>query len=263
MALVIHLLGAAHIERDGRTMQPPRGHKVWGMLAYLLLTRAPVTRRTLCSLLFAEAEDPLATLRWNLSALRRMLGDPQVLRGDPLVAVLGAQDVVDVWSVGSGSWAEVESVGGLGDDLLESMSFSTCPSFEVWLEAERRHVRGATEALLHEVALASLATGDGSRAADLAGDLVRLNPYDENFQALLVRALAAAGDGVTAARQAASCRELFRRELGIEPGPALIAAAATLTAAPIAGGSIGRAGVVAQIEAGEAAIGAGAVEAGL
>jgi hypothetical protein len=39
-----------------------------------------------------------------------------------------------------------------------------------------------------------------------------------DFQALLVRCLAAAGDGIRAARQAAACRELFGRELGVQPG---------------------------------------------
>jgi tetratricopeptide (TPR) repeat protein len=106
------------------------------------------------------------------------------------------------------------------------MSFATAPSFSVWLETERRHVRGATEALLHESALSFLATGDASQAADLAGQLVRMDPYDENAQALLVRCLAAAGEGIAAARQVAACRELFQRELGVAPGPALEAAAA-------------------------------------
>jgi tetratricopeptide (TPR) repeat protein len=78
-----------------------------------------------------------------------------------------------------------------------------------------------------------------------------------------LRSLAAAGDGVGAARQAAACRELFKRELGVQPGATLEAAIRTVTATPTARPAIGRAAVVAQIEAGEAAIGAGALDAGL
>ena len=263
MGTVIHLLGVPRVLRDGRAQQAPRGNKAWGLLAYLLLTGHPVSRRRLCSLLFAEADDPLATLRWNLTVLRRLLGDPESLRGDPLAFGSSSEVVADVQVMVSGTWAEAESVGGLGLELLESMSFPSCPSFEVWLEAERRHLRGATEAMLHETALLRLAVGDASRAADLAGHLVRLNPYEENFQALLVRALAASGAGVAAARQAAACRELFRRELGVEPGPTLAAAAATVTATPTAMAATGPGAVVALIDAGSAAVGSGVLDAGL
>jgi hypothetical protein len=83
---------------------------------------------------------------------------------------------------------------------------------------------------------------------------VELNPLDEAHHPLLIRSLATAGDGIAAARQVASCRELFRRELGIEPSPALQAAASTSTARAVAPAITGPAAVCAQIEAGEAAV---------
>ena len=55
----------------------------------------------------------------------------------------------------------------------------------------------------------------------------------------------------------------MRRELGVEPSPALAAAAQTLTASPTAGPVSGRPAANAQLEAGQAAITAGALEAGL
>ncbi len=152
---------------------------------------------------------------------------------------------------------------GLERELLEGMSFASSPSFDVWLATERRHLQATAEAVLREAALARLAAGAAGEAADLAGRLVRLDPLDENFQALLVRSLAAAGDGVGAARQAAACTELFLRELGVQPGATLNAALHTVTAAPTARPSTGRAGAIAQLEAGEAAIGAGVLDAGL
>ena len=152
---------------------------------------------------------------------------------------------------------------GLERELLEGMSFASSPSLDVWLATERRHLQATAEAVLREAALARLAAGAAGEAADLAGRLVRLDPLDENFQALLVRSLAAAGDGVGAARQAAACTELFLRELGVQPGATLNAALHTVTAAPTARPSTGRAGAIAQLEAGEAAIGAGVLDAGL
>jgi DNA-binding SARP family transcriptional activator len=271
MTFEIHLLGSPRVVRDGQTMPPPRGNKVWGLLAYLLLRNVPAGRTHVADLLFPQAEDPLAALRWNLTMARRLLGDPGAFTGDPLISSWSQRPVVDVLTLRSADPSRPDprhddplaELDHLGQDLLASMQFAGCPSFEIWLEAERRHARGSIEAFLHEAALTRLARGDADGGADLAGRLVSMNPYDENFQVLLVRALAVGGHGVAASRQAAACRELFRSELGIEPGPALDAAVSTLTSAPTASASTGRPAVIALIEAGEAAIGAGALDAGL
>ena len=262
MGLAIHLLGAPRVELDGRALPAPRGHKVWGLLAYLIRSDVGASRKHLAELLFQDAEDPLAALRWNLSELRRLLGNAG-LRGDVPALSLEPTAYIDVKVVALGTWAEALCVHSLDRELLEGMSFSSSPSFEVWLATERRHLQATVEAVLREAALARLATGAVTEAADLAGRLVRKNPLDENYQALLVRSLAAAGYGVGAACQAAACRELFRRELGVQPGATLEAAICTVTAMPTARPATGRTAAVAQIEAGEAAIGAGVLDAGL
>lgn len=262
LGLAIHLLGPPRVERDGQPLPAPRGHKVWGLLAYLVRSEAPVSRKQLAGLLFEDAEDPLAALRWNLSELRRLL-DSADLRGDLLALALPPATYIDLGAVLSGSWAQALCVPGLDRELLEGMNFSGSPAFEVWLATERRHLQAAAEAVLREAALARMASGAMAEAATLAGRLVRHNPLDENYQALLVRSLAACGDGVGAARQAAACRELFQRELGVQPGATLEAALRTVTATPTARPATGRAAALAQLEAGEAAIGAGALDAGL
>ena len=262
LGLAIHLLGPPRVERGGKPLPAPRGHKVWGLLAYLVRSEAPVSRKHLAGLLFEDAEDPLAALRWNLSELRRLLGSED-LRGELLELAPSPATYVDLSAVLSGSWAQALCAPGLDRELLEGMSFSGSPAFEVWLAAERRHLQAATEAVLREAALARMAAGATAEAATLAGRLVRHNPLDENYQALLVRSLAACGDGVGAARQAAACRELFERELGVQPGATLDAALRTATATPTARPATGRAAALAQLEAGEAAIGAGALDAGL
>lgn len=260
--LAIHLLGMPRVERGGRALPAPRGRKVWGLLAYLIRSEGPTSRAQLAELLFEDADDPLGALRWNLTELRRLLGHPD-LRGDMLALALEPADYVDVKVVVLATWAQALRVPGLGRELLEGMSFPGSPAFEVWLATERRHLQAITEAVLREAALARLAAGAATEAADLAARLVRKNPLDENYQALLVRSLAAAGDGVGAARQAAACRDLFKRELGVQPGATLESAMRTVTATPTARPATGRAAALAQIEAGEAAICAGALDAGL
>lgn len=260
--LAIHLLGRPHVERDGAAVPGPRGHKAWGVLAYLLVAERPPSRRELVSLLFGEADDPFAALRWNLSVVRRLLGAAE-LAGDPARLSLPPGTFIDVETLTSGSWVEALEVPGIERELLEGIGFASSPAFEIWLVTERRHHGGAAEAVLREAALARLGTGDPRGAAELAARLVRANPLDENYQVLLVRSLAASGDGIAAARQVARCTELLRRELGVEPSPALAAAAQTVTASPTAGPVSGRAAAKAQLQAGQAAIAAGALEAGL
>lgn len=259
MGVAVRLLGAPAVHVDGAPAPGPRGRKAWGLLAFMVLAPAPVPRQRLCSLLFSDAEDPQAALRWNLSELRRVLGLPELLRGEPLPPLAGQVDA-DAQALTGGQARDDLDVTG---ELLEGLSFPTCPAFEVWLDAERRHLRRAGLGLLRERVLALLGAGEPAEAALLAARLVQADPYSETAHALLVRALAASGDGVAAARQVAACRDLLRRELGVEPGPALAAAAATTTDRSVASPAGGRAGVVAQLEAGEAALGAGAVEAGL
>ncbi|MGH8892048.1 MAG: BTAD domain-containing putative transcriptional regulator [Actinomycetes bacterium] len=262
MGLSIHLLGSPRMERAGTAVGALRGHKAWGLLAYLLGSRIPPSRDRVARLLFPEADDPLGTLRWTLSILRRQLGEDAVLGGDPLRLKLPPGTYVDVHVLSRGSWSEAIALPGLGHELLDGLAFRSSPGFEMWLENERRHVAGTTSAVLHQGALALLARGEAAEAARHASELVRLNPYEENAHVLLVRCLRASGDPEAAADQVAACTQLFRRDLGIEPTPALPAAAVgseAPTAARVSGGAVVR----AQLQAGEAALSAGAVEAGL
>jgi DNA-binding SARP family transcriptional activator len=250
------------MERGGIPVDPPRGNKAWGLLAYLLRTRVPPSRERLADLLFPEADDPLGTLRWTLSALRRSLGEDAELGGDPVRLKLPPGTYVDLDVLSRGSWMEAAELPGLGHELMDGLVFRSSPGFELWLESERRHVAGTTAAVLHEASLALLARGDLEGALRHASALLQLSPYEENAHVLLVRCLSAAGDHEGAARRAEACKELFRRELGRDPTAALRAATET-TEAPVETRVSGRTAVLAQVEAGEAALAAGAVEAGL
>ena len=111
-------------------------------------------------------------------------------------------------------------------------------------------------------ALSRLAEGETSEAVRLAGLCVARDALDENHQELLVRCLAADGDERAARRQAEACVKLFREELGRGPGPAVRdAARAQVALPPPAGGDA--AAARAQLDAGHAAIAAGAVEPGI
>lgn len=271
MALAIHLLGKPAVLLDGRPVATPRGRKVWALLAYLVSATRPTSRAQLARLLFTEADDPLGALRWNLAQLRRLIDEPEALRGEEVQLRLPSGTFVDIETVSRGTWREGVRVAGLGRDLLEGMDFASSPAFETWLLSERRHLRASSEATLREAALARLGSGDPRGAAEYATRLVDLDPLDEGFQALLIRALALAGNREAATQQFEFCAALLRKELGVEPGPEVIAAteasadtsteaSAALTTPPARSGE--RA-ARAQLDAGQAAIVAGDIEFGL
>ena len=200
MGLAIYLLGTPRIEQGGAVVASPRGNKPWGLLAYMVLAERPPSRERLASLLFGDANDPLAALRWSLSALRRSLIGARI-DGDPVRLTLPAGTFVDVTTLLFGSPREAVRLPEIDGGLLEGVDLAASPAFETWLVMERRHLAGAAEAALHEAALVRLGTGDADAAVALASRLVGLNPFDENFQVLLVRSLAASGDGIGADRK--------------------------------------------------------------
>jgi DNA-binding SARP family transcriptional activator len=263
MTTAIHLLGKPIVERDGTSAPPPKGRKAWALLAYIILSERPPSREQLAGLLFGEADDPLGALRWNLAELRRLFGDPQILRGEPVELTLPSGTFVDVRAVTGGTWLQGINVPGLGRDLLEGMDFPSSPAFEAWLLIERLHLKASSEAMIREAALAMLASGRAADAVSLAARLVELNPLDESYQGLLIRSLASAGDRDAARHQLRACVELFRRELGIKPGVELMSAVEVASGSHTVAAVRGRTAARAQLEAGEAAIGAGAVESGL
>ena len=264
MSLAIYLMGSPRVERDGADRPAPRGHKPWALLALLLLSSSPMSRQRLAGLLFGDADDPLGSLRWNLAQIRRLLGPDATLEGDPVRLQLPTGTLVDVHTLTSGTWVQAIRLPGVGRDLLEGIRPATDAPFEAWLLAERRRCAGTAAAMLREAAVSRLAAGDAHSAVDLATKLVALDEYDEEAHALLIRAHVAAGDEVHARRYLSTTLARFRRELGVEPSATLVRAAERTTGALSGAASRGsRATAESLIAAGDAAIAAGAIEAGL
>jgi DNA-binding SARP family transcriptional activator len=262
VSLSIRLLGRPALERDGVAVAAPKGQKAWALLAYLALTERPPSRRELASLLFADADDPLGALRWSLSQLRRSIDPEAKVGGDPVALELGEEAWLDVAAVLDSAALDPARADELGGELLEGITIVGAPGLESWLLVERRRLAGAMESLLHESALARLAADDYEAAVDLARRATALNPLEENNQEMLVRCLAASGDRGAARAQAQACEALFRRELGYGPSPAVRRAAdVPEPGRRAAAGS--RTAALGLLEAGQAAISAGATDAGI
>src|SRR6266508_839001 len=189
VALTIRLLGPPAIERDSGPAPPPRGRKAWALLAYLLLADRPPGRRHLAELLFSDADDPLGALRWTLAELRRALGAPGLLGGDPVATTLGPGLDVDLHAV-TVEPADPAPLLELGGELLEGISIAASPAFESWLVVERHRLAAAVEARLREAALSLLASGRAEAAVAYAARVVARNPLEEGNHELLVRSAA-------------------------------------------------------------------------
>jgi tetratricopeptide (TPR) repeat protein len=226
------------------------------VLARVALAGRPVGRRELAGELFGEADDPLGALRWSLADLRRSFGLPSLLCGDPLSLSPG-ELWVDVRALEDGS-LPVEDIGG---GLLEGIELRNCPGFDTWLLLARLDCAARGREELRRRALSLLAAGEAGAAMAAAGRAAGLDPLDEGAQELFLRVLVAAGCGGLASAHLASCEALFARE-GLVPSPALRSAARDPGLAPR---PRMRAGVVAAslLQAGTAALDAGAVDAGV
>jgi len=259
--LTIQLLGSPTVERSDGPRNQPRGNKVWGLLAFLALSGTAQPRQLLAGMMFPDADDPLGALRWNVSQLRRLLGPESSVEGDPIRLQLPAGILLDTKVLLNGTWMEAVGLPGLGRDLLEGLHYDSAPSFELWLTNERARLGAASEAILHEATLANLAQRNHRDALEHAARLVSLNRYDENSHVLLARALRSSGDVEGAERQVERAVRLFRDELGVDPSPSFRVAALSDSEAQIPDASAST--VAAQLEAGEAAITAGAWLPGL
>ncbi|MEO3863254.1 BTAD domain-containing putative transcriptional regulator [Acrocarpospora sp. B8E8] len=227
----IRLLGPPALERDGVPVRPPRGRKAWALLGYLLLAERPPSRERLARLLFGDAENPLGALRWTLAELRRAVGVPGMLNGNPLVVTLGEEVTVDLQLLtgefnGPVWWLDFRG------DLLEGVQLASSPEFESWLLVERHRVSAMVEAGLRRAAAALLVQGRAREALAYAGRAVARNPLEEANHRLLVRSLAMTGDRAGALRQVSICEDILRRELGIDAPAGLREAAATAWSRP-------------------------------
>lgn len=257
MAAKIKVLGRpAIVDADGES-QAVRGHKAWALLARLVLTGRPLTRRVLSEELFSETVDPLGALRWNLASLRKALNCSECLCGDPIELRLPAGWDVDVWLLDKGC-LDVEDA----EPLLEGIDPPSSPEFATWLLVARARITAIIDGLIRRETVGALATQHYDRAIRLAERATTRDAYNESAHVLLVKALALSGDMDAALRHVEATERVFKDELGTTPSRALRCAAREAVAALPAGVSL-QAHVKSLLRSGKAALTAGAIDAGI
>lgn len=261
--MLVHVLGPVRAWRDGQEIElgPPGRRVVLGLLA--LAGGRPLPRTDLVDALWGERPPASATnvIQTHVKHLRRLL-DPdrdRYARGSSIrtvgdgYALRLPRDGLDLQRFRElAALAGGECRGGAHERAAELFA----QALELWqgppladLPALADHPK--VVALLGErrqavvgYATAMIEIGRAERVLLMLTETAASHPLDEGLQALCVRAHAAAGQRAMAFAVFENARARLAEELGVRPGPELVAARATLLAEQPAGSRRGRATTV-------------------
>jgi SARP family transcriptional regulator, regulator of embCAB operon len=238
--LRVYLTGRVAVElRDGlldeRELPGRQGRLA---LVYLVFERdRPVPRDELADALWGEALPPAwdSALSALVSKLRGLLAAGGAPGRSMLETAAGAYHL----RLPPGAWVDVEAAqqsldqaegalragrpGPAGGHASVAVSIARRPLLAgldaEWIRARREALGHVLVRALDCLAEVALASREPRLAAQLAAEVVRLEPYRESAYQLLMRAHAAAGDRAHAVRAYAECRRLLLAELGVGPSP--------------------------------------------
>lgn len=177
----------------------------------------------LADLFWSDRGDEQArnSLRQTLTVLRRELCAiaPELLIAERHTVLL-RRDLIDCQAeqflrlIASGSETDLRQAADLYAGPFLDGFFSGSSVFEDWAQTAREEYQERCVASLDT--LVRLAGGEA--AAGYARRLIAIDPTRENSHRLMMQVLAATGHRDRALRQYAACRDMLRREFGVEPG---------------------------------------------
>jgi len=222
-SLRLKLLGSFEARRStGQTVEIS-GKKGQALLAYLALHLGKsLPREKLVNLLWSDRGEAQArgSLRQVLVALRRDLEGidpaPLLFERDAITADAGAisADVGEFqWLAASSAPDDLRQAATLYEgEFLDGLAIRD-PAFEEWLSGEQGRLREIAISVLDR--LAALSTD--AEAVTIAKRLLTLDTLREGSYRALMRIYADQGQFDQAMRQYHACRDVLRRELGVEP----------------------------------------------
>ncbi|MBI3647745.1 MAG: winged helix-turn-helix domain-containing protein [Actinobacteria bacterium] len=206
-----------------------------GKLAKLLRVMACsrgefVSRDVLTEALWGERQpkDPDAAVEVLVSRLRRALGDADIIVTGPggySVDTSKCAVDIDVFSA-SAAQGRDELAADRSDEALRAFEDALAlwgdplaeDAYEEWAQPVRRELTRAHLSVLESGAEAALDCGDWETATELAERAREVEPFSDAATALLMRALAAAGNRVSALETFNEHRERLLEEHRLEPG---------------------------------------------
>ena len=232
LAPMICLLGPIAIDDGGRRTPLSLRPKALALLALLVLAEAPMQRRELARLLFSDASDPRASLRWHLNHLRS--GLPETFRaciatgGDAIS--LEAPTDAKVFTLKAALVVNepdredaLEILSLYRGDLCAELLVDASPVYDSWLYTEQERLRREFRVAVMAFARRALELGKASTAVEPLSRLVTVEPYFEEGQILYIRTLEQAGLARSARAAFRRYERIVRDELRAAPDPELAA----------------------------------------
>lgn len=114
-----------------------------------------------------------------------------------------------------------DAVALYGGPLLDGIHLSDSRELESWIDGERAQAQGQYHNALERLATGAAANNDHITAVSWWLKLASSDPLSSRAAAETIRAFISAGDSPSAIRHARSYQDLVRRELEVEPDPAI------------------------------------------
>ncbi len=221
----VSLLGGARLHTADGEAVLISGRKSLALIAYLCQCRGmSASRDRLADLLWSNADNQHArnSLRQTLAALRRELSpyDPDLLFSRQDMVGLRPQSVeCDVHGFVRAAAIEPSADGHAVAEVYAGPFldgfFAGSEVFEEWASAERERL--ASVAIVAFERLARQA--NGRNGIDYARRLLSIEPTSEASHRLMIELLAANGHRDLALHQYDLCRDMLRKEFGVNPSP--------------------------------------------
>ncbi len=218
------LLGSFTIEENGQPSELLKSDKGCALLAYLIVMGETQPREKVADLVW-DAESTrkaLQNLRQLLSSvLRGKVAELQIER-KRLTFTAVTETFVDLYQMEEAFVSRnLEQIdAGLRlykGDLLADFYLHDAPRFNEWLLVAREQLRQRVWDRFHQVCLGYETRRLWPQGIDLIRHWLTLDNLDEVIHRRLMRFLAADGQVDAALQQYASCQQIIRDELGIEP----------------------------------------------
>jgi len=249
----LFFLGAPRFEIDGKPIELTAAKSV-ALLTFLAVSREPQSRDRVLGLLWAESASDAArkNLRNMLWSIRKALGEDAVTSDDDHLA-LGESTWVDVRELEqfvmlsgakhlsntprdasrssqtsllrmtNSAESEIPSLQSAIDlyraPLLDGLTLSDAPDFEIWLTTERERLAQLVARALDSLVKAQRANNDWRAVIETATRALTFDNLQEPMHRALMEAHARLGERAEALRQYDTLSAALERELGVKPLP--------------------------------------------
>jgi DNA-binding SARP family transcriptional activator/TolB-like protein/Flp pilus assembly protein TadD len=233
---IVHCLGRFRLQDSSGNQLVVRTRKARALVSALAVSRRPMSRDCLATLLWSDRGDPQAraSLRQTIFELQHCGGgEPFVLAARDDISIRSDLLVTDIDLIREASaendWQHLLHCLQQAEPGLLSDLDGLDEEFDSWLRNERARNPGEILAVALEAAERCIAA-DGPRAAlEIVSEVLRLDPVSEEATRLAMRIDKQLGDSDAIHRHFQALKSRLRNDLDAGPAPETIALLSSLT----------------------------------